>query len=160
MYTIRYVVFHRILIMKEQCFLDFSMRIQLKWRLIQEVLDPAFPTSLRPCISNKLPRDTGVAGLWTTTLGNKLQSRDAQYGRERIWGNMFIGPSFPFPGRISFAFLHLLKSVLKRTMNTDGSACSIFHLFWDRKRLKMTDPASPEARTLEASLRRGWQCEC
>ena len=123
--------------------------------LIQEALDPAFPANLKPCISNKLPGDASTAGLWTTTLGSKLQSRDAQYGREKMWGNILTGLSFPFPGRILYAFLRLQKSVLKRAMNTDGSACSIPHVFWDRKRLKMTDPASSDARILKASWRHG-----
>lgn len=59
--------------------------------LIQEDLDPAFPANLKAYISNKLPGDSSTSGLWPITLGSKLQSRDAEYGREKMWGNILTG---------------------------------------------------------------------
>lgn len=120
---------------------------------------------LRSCIANQVPGDVSIAALWTTTLGSKLQSRDALHGGEGMLGHILIRPSleafrrsfqpteFSFFGGISYALLCLLKSVLKRATSADGGACYIPQMFWDRKELKMTDPASSEAAMLKASLR-------
>lgn len=145
--------------MKEQCFLDFSMRIQLKWRFwfrktwilhFQQTWNLTFPTS------SQVTAALLACGpsFWVASSRAEMLNMV-----ERKCGGTYSLDWFPFPGRILYAFLHLLKSVLKRAMNTDGSVCSFPHVFWDRKRLKMTDPASSDARILKAGWRHGWLSE-
>ena len=68
-------------------------------------------------ISDNLPGEASVAGLWTATLGSSLQGRDAPRVGKECWetcssdcdwkrseGLVSLW-SFPVPGRISHAIL-------------------------------------------------------